>query len=427
MSNPYLQRKREQYEAIRNSIEGVQTRAAEENRDLTEDELRSVKDQGEQAKTIAAEIESLTEIETRSRSVAALAAKVADSGDERRTTNASVNHRDPGHYRSVQDGGQHSFFADLVRSRKLNDEAATQRLAEHTRALEPTAEGGGILPPKWMADEFAELARQGRRVADVVRRIPISDNRPISLPKQTAGTDDNVQEMSTESGTTTWTDKYDTDVDTLTPRTTSGGQEFRRELFDGSSPAIDSLVYGDLLAAYNAKVEAKVVAAILGAGPTALEYDDAAADTTDAAHAYNVALSAGLAVRQNRKLGATGLVMGIDTYGLFLGAKDSTGRPVMPPPTPGSAVNVFGVGSVNVDGIAHTLPVFATDGVATTDAGEFAAVRLSDVLLAESSVLRFYDEMSKGPEVIRLAVWGYTGVLVRYSASAVQVVAPATS
>src|SRR5690606_15972130 len=158
-------------------------------------------------------------------------------------------------------------------------------------------------------------------------------------------------------GTTTWTDKYDTDVDTLTPRTTSGGQEFRRELFDGSSPAIDSLVYGDLLAAYNAKAEAKVVAASLAAGPPALEHDAAAASTTVDDHAFNVALDAGLAVRQNRKAAATGLVMGIDTYGLFLGAKDSTGRPVMPPPTPGSAVNVFGVGSVNVDGIAHTLPV----------------------------------------------------------------------
>src|SRR5690606_41125928 len=91
----------------------------------------------------------------------------------------------------------------------------------------------------------------------------------------------------TESGTTTWTDKYDTDVDTLTPRTTSGGQEFRRELFDGSSLAINSLVYGDLLAAYNAKVEAKVIAAILAAGPTALEYDPAATDTTNADHAFN--------------------------------------------------------------------------------------------------------------------------------------------
>lgn len=420
--NPYLVRKREQFDSIRTAIEGMQTRAADENRDLTDDELRSVADQGEQAKKIASEIESLSDIETRSASVANLAATL---GATRETSSTTAKDRDPGHYRSMADGGQHSFFADIVRSSKGRDHDAVQRLSEHTRALEPTAEGTGVRPPKWMADEFAELARQGRRVADIVRRIPISDTRPITLPKQTVGTDAVVVDMAgDEDAVTAFTDAYDTDVDTLTPSTTSGGQTFRRELFDGSSPAIDALVYGDLLAAYNAKVEAKVTLAIFNAGTSPLEYDNEAANTTSADHAFNKAMEAGLAVRMNRKLPATGIVMGIDTYGLFLGAKDTTGRPVMPAPAPGSAVNVFGVGSVNIDGIVHTFPVIATDGIATADAGQFAAVRLSDVLLAESPVLRFYDELSAGPDAIRLAVWGYTGALVRYSATAVKVVTP---
>lgn len=420
-TNPYLTRKREQFAALTTTIKGLQSKAVEEKRDLTADELRSITEQGEQAKTIAAEIEQLTDLETRSMAVDEMAAKVAGGSEPGTSTTTAVD-RDPGHYRSVEQGGQHSFFADIVRS-KRGDEDSLRRLTEHTRALEPTAEGTGLRPPKWMTEEFAELARQGRRVADAVRKLPISDNRPITLPKQTAGTDSQVLEMSSEADTTNWTDAYDTDVDTLTPRTTSGGQEFRRELFDSSSPAIDALVYGDLLAAYNAKVEAKVCLAIFNAGPAALTYDNEAGDTTIVDHAFNVALTAGLNVRQNRKLPATGLVMGIDTYGLFLGAKDTTGRPVMPPPAPGAAVNVFGVGSINVDGIVHTLPVIATDGIATADAGQFAAARLSDVLLAESPVLRFYDELSKGPEVIRLAVWGYTGTLVRYSTTAVQVAA----
>lgn len=425
--NPYLVRKREQFEAIKTSIDGLQKRAADEKRDLTDDELRSITEQGETAKTIASEIELLTEQEHRTRAVAEMAAKVAGDDDgggtQRRTSNTTAVDRDPGHYRRVEDGGRHSFFADLVRSKAFGEVEARTRLEEHTRALEPTAEGQGVRPPIWFADEFAELARQGRRVADVVRRIPISSTIPLTFPKQTAGTDDVVIEMSTENSTTTWTDKYDTDVDTLTPRPTSGGQEFRRELFDGSSPAIDALVYGDLLAAYNAKVEAKVVAAIFAAGPAHLEYDPEA-QATDVDHAHAMALQAGLAVRQNRKAKATGLVMGIDTYGVFLNARDTTGRPLMPPPAPGSAVNVTGVGSVDIDGIVHTYPVFATDGVASADEGEFAAVRLTDVLLAESPVLRFDDEKSKGPEVIRLAVWGYTGALVRYSTSSVQVVGP---
>lgn len=422
MPNPYLTSLRSKYDEHRKSIEGLQTRAADEKRDLTEDELRSVKEQADQAKTLATQIEDLTEIETRNAKVADLAGRIAEG--TKTTSDTTANDRDPGHYRSVKEGGRNSFFGDLYRSKFMHDGAAFRRLDEHARALEPTAEGPGIIPPKWMADEFAELARQGRRIADVVRHLPITDSRPIPMGKQTAGTDSVVVDMgSSESATTTWTDAYDTDKDTLTPTTTSGGQEFRRELLDSSSPAIDALVYGDLLAAYNAKVETKVATAIFAAGPADLTYDAEAATSAVANNAFDQALKASLAVRTNRKLPATGLVMPIDSYGVFLSLKDTTGRPVMPAPQVGAAVNVMGVGSVQVDGIVQNLPVFASDGVPGANALQFAAVRLSDVILAESSVLRFYDEQTKGPEVIRLAVWGYTGVLVRYASLTVQVVA----
>lgn len=429
MTNPYLVRLRERYDGIRTGIEGLQVRAAEEGRDLTEDELRSIEGQAEQAKGLATQIESLTEIETRNRQVGEMAASVTPAAGETRSVGASstvTRQRDPGHYRSVQDGGQHSFFGDIYRSSKLRDTAAGERLAEHSRAID-SADGTGIIPPKWMADEFAELARQGRRVADVVRHLPISDNRPIPMGKQTAGTDASVVEMANESATTAFGEAYATGKDTLTPLVTSGGQTFRRELLDSSSPAIDALVYGDLLAAYNAKVETKVMTAIFAAGPTAITYDAAALNTSEADHAIRVALTAGLEVRDNRKLPATGLVMGVSTYGKFLDAIDSTGRPVMPAPQPGASVNVFGVGTVQVDGIVQNLPVFASDGTPTANVADFAAVRLSDVILAESPTLRFYDELTNGPEVIRIAVWGYTGVLVRYSASAVQKVTPAAA
>lgn len=427
MSNPYLVRLRERYDGIRSGIEGLQTRAAEEGRDLTPDELRSIEGQAQDAKGLASQIESLTEIETRNRQVGEMAASIATPADtDVRTVGASstvARDRDPGHYRSVQEGGQHSFFGDIYRSSQLRDQSAAARLSEHSRAID-SADGVGIIPPKWMSDEFAELARQGRRVADVVRHLPISDNRPIPLGKQTAGTDASVAEMDAETDTTTFGETYATDKDTLTPRVTSGGQKFRRELLDSSSPAIDTLVYGDLLAVYNAKVEAKVMAAIFAAGPAALTYNPAAANTADVEHATRIALKAGLEVRDNRKLPATGLVMGVPTYGLFLDAVDSTGRPVMPAPQPGAAVNVFGVGTVQVDGIVQNLPVFASDGTPTANVADFAAVRLSDVILAESPTLRFYDELTGGPEEIRIAVWGYTGVLVRYSATAVQKVTP---
>lgn len=129
--NPYLSRLREQYDGIRSGIEGLQTRAATEDRDLTETELRSIREQGETAAGLATQITELDEIETRNAAVAALGARVESdlAGAQNRSEtpgtvrvgNASAQDRDPGHYRSVKDGGTRSFFSDVVKARYHQD------------------------------------------------------------------------------------------------------------------------------------------------------------------------------------------------------------------------------------------------------------------------------------------------------------------
>jgi predicted nicotinamide N-methyase len=428
MSKSYLTVQREKFAAHRAKVTDLQALAVTEDRDLTDDELRTIETETAAALALAPVIEKAVEFETRSAAVAKVAGELAaevevtEPVDQTRSTSSTTaKDRDPGHYRSVKDGGQRSFFADLV-ARRDGDAEASKRLSEHTRALDTAGEGAGLVAPIWLTEEYAELARQGRRVADAVRRIPITNPNVITLPKQTAGTDAVVAEQASENAATAFTDAFDTDVDTLSPKATSGGQIVSRQLIDGTNPAIDALIFGDLMAVYNAKVEAKVVQAILAAGASPLEYDPDAADTTEADHLINVALLQALAVRSGRKAAATGLVMDVAAYGSLLASKDTTGRPVLP--VTGSSMNIFGVGDVNVDGQVHGLGVLATDGVSVGNAGKVAAVRLSDVLLAESGVLRFRDEYTEGPESIRLAVWGYTGVLVRYATTSVKVATP---
>ncbi|QJY51256.1 phage major capsid protein [Pseudonocardia broussonetiae] len=423
--NPYLVAQRAKYEALRTSIEGLQSRAADANRDLTEDELRSVTDQGAEARKLADTIESLTEIETRHAAVAATAAQVeADTTHNRETAtgatrvgNAQSRDRDPGHYRR---DGSNGFFADLFAARSLQDGDAIRRLTEHNRALGMATEGPGVIPPVWMSSEFAELARQQRRVAAAVRNIPLTSAAPISMPKQTAGTDAVVLEQA-ENAPTTFTNAWDSGVDTVSPLATAGGQKVSRQMLDSGNPAVDALIYSDLIAAYNTKVEAKVVAAMVtSAGAATVTYATEAAFTTALG---NLAVSDDIittatAVRSARKLPADVLVSGVTRYGSLLKMKDGSGRPLIPSDS-GGAMNVIGTGSVAVDGRIHGLGVLASDGI-TAYPESILVARASDTILFESPTLRFRYEEPDGPEIIRLGIWAYTAVYVKYAGSSVK-------
>ena len=129
MGNPDITVKRGEFDAPRSTIEGIQRKASDEKRDLTEDELRSIKDQGDQARKIADEVTMLAEIDTRSAAVAQLGAQV-DETATRSVSNTTAVDRDPGHYRSETEGGTRSFFADLMRA-KEDDGDARDRLTEH--------------------------------------------------------------------------------------------------------------------------------------------------------------------------------------------------------------------------------------------------------------------------------------------------------
>lgn len=417
--NPYIEAQKAKYEALRTTIEGAQTRAAEEGRQLTEEELRSIAAQGEQAKRIADELTSLAEIETRNAEVAELANRVVPAAeDQARTSGTTTRDRDPGHYRK---DGRHSFFGDLFHARSLQDETATRRLLEHNRSLDMATEGPGVIPPVWMASEFAELARQQRRVAGAVRQIPLSSAAPISMPKQSAGTDTVVVEQTNENDATTFTDAWDSAVDTVTPKATAGGQKVSRQMLDSSNPAVDALIYGDLIAAYNTKVEAKVVAAMVTAAGAAVNtYANEAAWTTAIG---NLAVSddiieAAIAVRNARKLPADILVCSVTRYGDLLKMKDGSGRPLVPTDS-GGPMNVIGTGSVAVDGRIHGIGVLASDGV-TQYPESILLARSSDTILFESPTLRFRYEEPDGPETIRLGIWAYTAVYVKYSGSSVK-------
>lgn len=74
--NPYITRRVESYRTLRNQIDGLQTRAVDENRDLTEAELNSVKAKAAEAKAIYTEIAPEIEEHHRHGQVAAMQAQI---------------------------------------------------------------------------------------------------------------------------------------------------------------------------------------------------------------------------------------------------------------------------------------------------------------------------------------------------------------
>lgn len=408
--NPYLTSLTAKYDAVKTTIEGYQSRAVDANRDLTAEELRSVQEQGDIAKGLAEQIAAIKDIENRNAEVAKATAETVET-----RSGATTQDRDPGHYRSESEGGRHSFFADLVQAR-TGDQDAASRLAEHNRALNTGGAGAGIVPPKWLASEYAELARQGRRVANAVRNLPLgNDPRPFILPKQIGGA--SVSDQPSENTPGTYTDAFETDTDTVVPKTVIGGQTVSRQLLDSASPAVDALIYSDLLADYNTQVESRVIAAMLAStgAPVATLATEAAFKTG----AVDAVIDTALSVRADRKAPADITVMDVARWGAFKKLRDADGRPLIPAGNHGPT-NVFGVGSVDADGEIEGLAALVSDGMAPGYPASVLVARASDTLLWESGLRRFRFEEINGPESIKLAVFGYVAVHVRYAGSSVK-------
>lgn len=443
--NPYLKRLREQHEALHQSISGVQTRAAEGSRDLSEEELRSVKEQAAQLKTISEQIESLSEIETRAAKVNDLAAKLGDTKDDNadgeqggqqnrsaageqgehqnrdqgdqgeRLGKTHTRDRDPGHYRRASEGGQHSFFGDHYRAATQHNQDAKKRLAEHMRAVTVASGGDGIVPPRWLMDEYEAIGRQNRVVADAVRHLPLGmDPRPMVLPKQTTGTDANLLVQAAEGANTAgWgTDRFETDTDTLTPSTYAAYQDVSRQLLNSSDPGVDSLIFGDLRAAWDAKVESLTCAAILAGGTaTGTTFADEGAFALNAV-AIDAVVDAQTAVAGDLRGPADLAVMNFRRFGAYRKLKDSTNRPLMPVSRYGPQNATGQLGNLLVGDI-EGIDALASSGVPTTYAEKFAVLRRNAVILAESDLLDFTYEQVVGPAAVRVGIFGYVGTLVR--------------
>lgn len=438
--NVYLRNLREQYAALQASITGLQQRAAEAKRDLTNDELRSVTEQGEKSEILFTQIKDLSEIEVRNAQVTAMAGRVtqaladgrpavqadgtsdtdddsatAGTGDDQtrstRLGGAKTQDRDPGFYTR---SSKYSFVADQYRSVKLNDAAATDRLTKHTNALRDndhlravlgSTGGAGLVPPVWLAEDFAPVLHRKLRVARALRQVPWSGPFPWSIP--IAGTPATTAPVAEGTNPTAVDSTYT--VLTVTPQTIAGYTEVSRQLLEAANPAVDAILWGDMTGDFYDDCETAVI--------TALEAQASVNATTIADGAALPGTRNGLldAMSQisDNSAGDPDVFAGRTArWTQYLKLADTTNRPLVvsqrynPMNAIGEGNNLQGFRSP-IQGNLEGLDVYTSPTIA---ANRGFVLNSQEHLFSMSAPMQFQFEQPVGPALVRVGVWGYMAV-----------------
>lgn len=314
---------------------------------------------------------------------------------------ASVTHEEP-LYRFTGEPGRHGFVADL-RDAHRGDSAAAQRLDEHLSATFAVTTGNAqTLNPKTnRADLYVDQLRYTRPLGSLVSTGTLTDGNPFTIPKfgTAAGlVGAHIEGTEPTSGSFTVTDQ------TITPAAISGKAEINREAFDrGGNPALDTLVWNEMVAGYFESLEASIATLLDGLTLTPVDIlgvDDAAVD----------GLTDVLIVAQFTRGGNrfSALALNSDLFTALAQAKDGDGRKLLPLINPVNADGQIstGFGRVAVGGLSGVPAYGLTD---------------HSYLFVPTSVWQFSSAPKRFDFDVRvksvdLAIWGYHAEFVTRTA-----------
>lgn len=443
--NVYLRNLREQYKTIQESIQGLQLRAAEAKRDLTNEEKRSIVEMGEKGKLLYAEIESLSEIEVRNAKVAQMQATVASAiagqpepnaggdggqggdgagdgdggqGQFRQLGGARTQDRDPGLYTR---GSQYSYIGDQFRAATLGDKVAAERLLKHSNALRDnthlrdvlgagaTTFGAGLVPPVWLAEQFAPVLHRKLRLAALLRQVPWAGPFAWTIP--VAGTVAKTSSVA-EGVNTTETDPTYTTI-TVTPKAIMGYSEVSRQMLEASNPAVDAVIWGDMLGDFYDNAELEVITALNAqSGVNTVTVSAGVLTTTDIA-LQRAGLLDGIAAISDAPAGDADIYVGrTSRWTTYLKFTDTTGRPLILAQrySPSNAIGQGGATQgfrSTIQGELENLQVATSP---TVSASTGFILNSQEHLFSISPPMQFQFEQPAGPALVRVGVWGYEAV-----------------
>lgn len=433
--------------------------AKREERDLTDDEqttfdghLADLRGLDTDAARIDERVAELREQDEREARAADVHAKLAAANPTTARAGVQVG-REPLTY---ERGNGNSFFRDVVMSQVQNDRGAQERLFRHARETEMVAQryraedrmvkrdgdlearmlameverramsrtdgaGGELVPPLWLVEEFAALARAARPTADLATNRPLPGGTDsINVPRITGGGATGVQ---TADGAAVTSQDMTTDSIQAPVRTIAGQIDMSLQLVEQSPLAFDELVFSDLIADYNTRVDVQVLngsgasGQVLGllnvTGINAVTYTDASPTVPEA---YPKVADAIQQVHTGRFMPPTVIVMSPRRWAWFLASLDTTNRPLVLPDA-NAAFNALArqtqVASENVVGQLQGLPVVIDASIpltlgAGTNEDVILVMRASDQWLWEGALrTRTLPEVLSGTLQVRMQIYAY--------------------
>lgn len=390
--------------------------------------------------TVEARHAEISDLDSQIATVEATEARAAVISEAKVETGSAYVKSEPMTY---SEHGQRSFVRDLINAQVRNDQTAWNSLHRHmdevrveTRDVSRTDGGiGEFVPPLWLVDQYAQTLRAGRTTADLLSKQALpAGTDSISIPRITTGTDVAVQ--TADNAATTTQDMVTTSV-TAPVRTVSGYENVSLQLVEQSPLAggIDRMIFTDLMAAYDYKLNVAVINGVGTAGDLTGLLATSGIGTvtytsgTPTAAGYQTAFAQALSlVAKSRFKGAEAIVLAPEIWYGLVGLSDTQGRPVVVP----TAAGPFNaVGTNNAPGAAQGavgtilgVPCFLDAGIPTVSSAKPAIVAaFSDTYLFESGMkTRVLPDVLSANLTVRFQLYGYAAIAARYPAGIAKIV-----
>jgi HK97 family phage major capsid protein len=458
----------EERAALKTDLDAVLETPTKEQRALTEAETKTFNERRDAIKAKDSDIDAaknriaeLEEIEKRGQTAADLATRYGQNSDTP-PGNPQVTEA-----LTYQRGTNRSYFLDLARAQLGRDAEAQARLLRHgqemdvemprreqrreQRAREQLAQldrelrhprgesvfekrvnpnrtdgqGGYFVPPLWLIDEYVDLPRFGRTLANTVMNLTLpAGTDSINVPKVATGTATGVQ--TADAAAVTSTDLTDTFV-TAPVRTIAGQQDVAMQLLDQSPASFDEIVFADLLADYNMRLDTQCIngsgasGQVLGvlnvSGINAITYTDA---TPTLPELYAPLMQALSQSAKNRKMMPTAVFLTPSRWFWMASQLDSQNRPFILPEqnAPFNPLALQTGGDVEGPvGRVLNFPLLADGNIpanlgAGTNEDRIIISRTSDMYLWEGSMrTRVLQEVLSGTLQVRFQLYNYAAFM----------------
>jgi hypothetical protein len=346
---------------------------------------------------------------------AALGESIALAMSSNTTTNGPVPQpvpmatvsRDEPLYKFDGTPGRYGFVSDL-RDAHRGDAAAQKRLDEHLAATfaVSTSNVGALSPKGNRPDLYVDQLRYTRPLGSLVSGGTLTDGNPFTIPRfgTSAGlVGDHTEGVEPTPGSFTVTDT------TVTPGAISGKAEINREAWDrGGNPAIDTLVWREMLAGYYEMLEAKIGDLLDGLTLTPVDITGVDADVVNG-------ITGELVAAQFRRGGNrfSALALNEALFTALANAADGDGRKLLPLLAPSNADGQIssGFGRVSVGGLTGVPAYGLTD---------------HSYLFVPTSVYQFATAPKRFDFNVRvksvdIGIWGYHAEFVTRTADVLRI------